>query len=99
MDYCKEEGEERRAVYVTLIDEVNTAGVPSHTDNDSMCGARGGLKSPETFIVDTFLCAAILESGGKTRNRKICFWPHTEMTAALKLSCILPSSRQGYLSP
>lgn len=44
MDYCKEEGEERRAVYVALIDEVNTAGVPGDTDNDSMCGARGRLK-------------------------------------------------------
>lgn len=28
MDYCKEVGEKRGAVYATLIDEVNTAGVP-----------------------------------------------------------------------
>lgn len=58
MDYCREEGEEGRAVYVTLIDEVNTAGVPSDTDNDSMCGAQGGIKkSGDTLSGCTFVCS------------------------------------------
>lgn len=48
------EGED---VCVTLIDEVNTAGVSGDKDNDSICGAGGGLKSPETFTVcGHFLC-------------------------------------------
>lgn len=45
MDYYKEEGEKRGAVYVTLIDEVNTAGVPRDKDNNSICGAGGGIKT------------------------------------------------------
>lgn len=40
---------ERRAVYATLIDEATAAGVPSDTDNNSIYGAREGLKSPKTF--------------------------------------------------
>lgn len=52
MDYCKERG----VVYVSLIDEVNTAGFPRDKDNNSICGAEGGLKSPARITVHTFLC-------------------------------------------
>lgn len=66
---------------VTLIDEVNTAGVPSDTGHGRICGARGGLKSPEWihFCVQHFP-----SESEETGNWKICFWPQTEMTAALK---------------
>lgn len=50
---------------VTLIDEVNTAGVPSDTDHGRICGARGGLKSPEWihFCVQHFLCQSRRKPG------------------------------------
>lgn len=51
MDYYRKEGEKRGAVYVTLIDEVNTAGVSRDKDNNTICESEGGLKSPSTFTV------------------------------------------------
>lgn len=57
MDYCKEEGEKRGAVYVTLIDEVNTAGVPRDKDNNSVCGAERGIKmSGDIHSTYIFVC-------------------------------------------
>lgn len=57
-------------VCVTLIDEVNTAGVSGDKDNDSVCEAGGGLKSPETFTGDVFLCVWSDFCVGKKKKEK-----------------------------
>lgn len=59
MDYCRKEGDNRGAVFVTLIDEVNTAGVPRDKDNNSICGSGGGLRSPvqrQVHSLNIFVC-------------------------------------------
>lgn len=55
----QEGGGEKGAVYVTLIDEVNTAGVHRDKDNNSICGSGGGLKSPvqrHVLSLNIFVC-------------------------------------------
>lgn len=103
MDYCREEEAEGGGgedVCVTLIDEVNTAGVSGDKDNDSIRGAGGGLKSPETFTGDVCFCVWSDFCVGEKKKEKIrveanrnwkmwFFW-----RAASKSSCIL-SSRRG----
>ena len=92
-------------VCVTLIDEVNTAGVSGDKDNDSVCEAGGGLKSPETFTGDVFLCVWSDFCVGKKKKEKdlgrgkqeledVFFLAACWKRAASKSSCIL-SSRQG----
>lgn len=74
MDYCREEGAEGGGggdVCVTLIDEVNTAGVSGDKDNDSIRGAGGGLKSPETFTGDVCFCVWSDFCVGKKKKEKI----------------------------
>lgn len=94
MDYCKEEGEDRGAVYATLIDEVNTAGVPRDKDNNSICGAGGGLKrdicSRYIFVQEK---KKKHQSGGKTGvGRRVfgCILKYLLHQSSL--------SRQGYRS-
>lgn len=82
---------------------MNTAGVSGDKDNDSIRGAGGGLKSPETFTGDVCFCVWRDFCVGEKKKEKIrveanrnwkmwFFW-----RAASKSSCIL-SSRQGKVS-